>query len=124
MLTVAEIEKWRIARGLTCKELAEQIGANYFHLAAVLRGERPLSTKMEAAIQGVMTAEPEGLKVAIAPQYEELLRTWANTAGMSVDQLVHELLTEAMHMKSRRPQAPPFSRQDGLLAADDDADSQ
>lgn len=124
MATVAEIEKWRVARGLTCKELAEQIGANYFHLAAVLRGERPLSPKMEAAIQGVMNAEPEGLKVAIAPQYEELLRTWANTAGISVEKLVHELLTEALHMKTGRPQAPPFSRHDGLLAADNDADSQ
>ena len=124
MLTVAEIEKWRIARGLTCKELAEQLGANYFHLAAVLRGERPLSQKMEAAIQGVMTAESEGLKVAIAPQYEALLRTWANTAGISVEKLVHELLTEALHMKSGRPQAPPFSRHDGLLAADNDDDSQ
>lgn len=124
MLTVDEIEKWRVARGLTCKELAEQIGANYFHLAAVLRGERPLSQKMEAAIQGVMTAEPEGLKVAIAPQYEELLRTWANTAGISVEKLVHELLTEALHMKTGRPQAPPFSRHDGLLAADNEDDSQ
>jgi transcriptional regulator with XRE-family HTH domain len=121
MLTVKEIEEWRLARGLSCKQLAERLGANYYHLASVLRGERPLTSRMQRAVEEVMKAEGQGLKVAIAPEYEELLRTWARTAGLSVEDLVQELLAEALRMK--RPKAGGFTlpRDEGLMAADDSA---
>lgn len=101
MLTVQDIEAWRARQGLSVKDLAGKLRVNYQHLAGVLRGVRPLTEKLSALVEMEMQREAEGLKVAILPQYEPLLRAWAATANISVDALVHELLAEALRAKLR-----------------------
>ena len=101
MLTVQEIEAWRSRQGLSVKDLAAKLHVNYQHLAGVLRGVRPLTEKLSALVEVEMQRAAEGLKVSILPQYEPLLRAWAATAAISVDELVHELLAEALRSKLR-----------------------
>ena len=101
MLTVDDIEAWRKRQRLTCKELADIMGVNYFHLAAVLRGQRPLTEKLSKQVLEAMEGRGSGLQVAILPQYEELLRTWAATAGITVEELVQELLADALKIRSK-----------------------
>ena len=96
MLTVEKIEAWRKAEGLSCKELAGILRVNYQHFAAVLRGLRPLTEKLAALVEREMARRENGLKVAVLPQYEPLLRGWADAAGISVEQLVQDLLAEAL----------------------------
>lgn len=121
MLTVNEVVEWLAKKRLTCKDLAQKIDANYYHLAAVLRGERPLTTKMQRAIEEFMQQEGKGLTVAIPPEYEELLTVWASVSGLTVEDLVVDLLGEALRL--RRPTAGRCARlrEDGLPAADDSA---
>jgi ribosome-binding protein aMBF1 (putative translation factor) len=105
MLTVADIVTWQKSQGLSCRELAEMLSVNYFHLAAVLRGQRPLTDKLAKQVQDAMESRSRGLHVEILPQYAELLRKWAETAGITEAELVQELLADALKIRGAKKDA-------------------
>ena len=99
MLTISEIEKWLKAKKMSKKQLAERLHLNYKALCPVLAGTRPLSARLSATIEELMNETEAGFSVKVPPEYEDLLRTWAQTANKSVDELVCELLADVLKVK-------------------------
>lgn len=99
MPTLEEIEEWRKANSISRQELAELLHVNYKALCPVLAGTRPLSSRLSARIQELMNRHNKGLIVNLPQELAPLLSTWAETAGISVDALVAQLLEDVLKIK-------------------------
>lgn len=99
MLTISEIENWLRAKKISKKQLAERLHINYKALCPVLAGTRPLSSRLSANIEELMKQDDAGFTVKVPNEYETVLRTWAETANKTVDELVRELLEDSLKIK-------------------------
>lgn len=101
MVTIEDIEKWMKRAGLKRKEAAKRLGVSYTHFIAVLSGARPLTAKLAAAVVAQCDAPESGLIVRVPDEMEPLLKLWAETAGKTVEQLVHDLLAESLRIPKK-----------------------
>lgn len=100
MATITDIENWMKRAGINRKEAARRLGVAYTHFVAVLNGARPLTAKLSAAVEA-QSSEDASLMVRVPDEMEPLLKVWAATAGITVEQLVQDLLAEALRLPKR-----------------------
>lgn len=82
-------------RSITRKQLAEELGTNYNALCSVLTGARPMSAGLASRIEQLM--QKSGKLVYVVPQeWEPLLKTWAETAGVTPEEMLTRLLADAL----------------------------
>ena len=65
----------------------------------VLAGIKPLSPQLAARIGELMERHNGGLTVTLPHEFAPLLTTWAETANITVDELVTQLLADALKIK-------------------------
>ena len=68
-------------------------------ISPVLAGTKPLTPRLAARIADLMERHNKGLTVILPHEYEPLLTTWAATANISIDELVAQLLADALKIK-------------------------
>ena len=99
MPTIEEIEKWRSSHSISRQELANMLHVNYKALCPILAGTKPLTAQLAARIADLMEKYDKGLTVTLPHEFEPLLTTWAATANISIDELVTQLLSDALKIK-------------------------
>ena len=99
MLTLEGIIEWQKTHGISRRELADMLHVNYKALCPVLAGTKPLTARLAARIADLMERYNKGLSVTLPHEYEPLLTTWAATANISIDELVAQLLADALKIK-------------------------
>ena len=65
----------------------------------VLAGTKQLTPRLAARIGDLMERHNKGLNVTLPHEYEPLLTTWAATANITIDELVTQLLDDALKIK-------------------------
>ena len=65
----------------------------------VLAGTKPLSPQLAARIGELMERHNGELTVTLPDEFAPLLTTWAATANISIDELVAQLLADALKIK-------------------------
>ena len=96
MPAIEEIEEWRSTHSISRQELADLLHVNYKALCPILAGTKPLTPRLAARIADLMERHNKGLTVALPHEYEPLLSTWAATANITIDELVAQLLADAL----------------------------
>ena len=99
MLTIEEIEEWRTSHSISRQELADLLHVNYKALCPILADTKPLTPRLAARIADLMERHNKGLTVTLPREYEPLLTTWAATANITIDELVAQLLADALKIK-------------------------
>ncbi len=99
MPTLEGIIEWQKTHGISRRELADMLHVNYKALCPVLAGTKPLTPRLAARIGDLMERHNKGLNVTLPREYEPLLSTWAETANLTVDELVAQLLADALKIK-------------------------
>ena len=99
MPTLEGIIEWQKTHGISRRELADMLHVNYKALCPVLAGTKPLSPRLAARIADLMERHNKGLTVTLPHEYEPLLTTWAETANLTVNELVAQLLADALKIK-------------------------
>ena len=99
MPTLEEIIEWQKAHGISRRELADMLHVNYKALCPVLAGTKPLSSQLAARIGELMERHNGGLTVTLPDEFAPLLTTWAATANITIDELVTQLLADALKIK-------------------------
>ena len=99
MPTLEGIIEWQKTHGISRRELADMLHVNYKALCPVLAGTKPLTPRLAARIGDLMERHNKGLSVTLPHEYEPLLTTWAATANISIDELVAQLLADALKIK-------------------------
>ena len=99
MPTLEGIIEWQKTHGISRRELADMLHVNYKALCPVLAGTKPLTPRLAARIADLMERHNKGLTVTLPHEYEPLLTTWAATANISIDELVAQLLADALKIK-------------------------
>lgn len=102
MITVNEIDIWRKNQGMTLKDLAGKLNVSYKAFCPVMSGKRKLSAKMAANIEKLMSREAGVVRVSLAAEFVPMLQAWANTAGVSIDDVVQYILSDALKNKVKR----------------------
>lgn len=99
MPTLEGIIEWQKTHGISRRELADRLHVNYKALCPVLAGTKPLSPQLAARIGELMERHNGGLTVTLPDELSPLLTTWAATAHISIDELVAQLLADALKIK-------------------------
>lgn len=99
MPTLKEIEDWRAQHAISRQALADMLHVNYKALCPILAGTRPLTPRLAARIADVMENHNKGLAITLPHEFALLLTTWAETANLTVDELVAQLLADALKIK-------------------------
>ena len=99
MPAIEEIEEWRSTHSISRQELADLLHVNYKALCPILAGTKPLTPRLAARIADLMERHNKGLTVTLPHEYEPLLTTWAATANIRIDELVAQLLADALKIK-------------------------
>lgn len=99
MPTLEEIIEWQKAQGISRRAPADKLHVNYKALCPVLAGTKPLSPQLSARIGELMKQHHGGLTVTLPDEFAPLLTTWAATAHISIDELVAQLLADALKIK-------------------------
>ena len=99
MPTLERIIEWQNAHGISRRELADMLHVNYKALCPVLAGTKPLTPRLAARIGELMERYYNGLTVNLPHEFEPLLTTWAATANITIDELVAQLLADALKIK-------------------------
>ena len=99
MPTLEEIIEWQKAQGISRRSLADKLHVNYKALCPVLAGTKPLSPQLAARIGDLMERNHGGLTVTLPNEFTPLLTAWAATAHISIDELVAQLLADALKIK-------------------------
>lgn len=102
MPTLEKIIEWQKGQGISRRELADMLHVNYKALCPVLAGTKPLTPRLAARIGDLMERHNKGLNVTLPHEYEPLLTTWAKTANLTVDELVAQLLADALKIKQNK----------------------
>lgn len=97
--TLREIEEWRKKHNITRRALAELLHVNYKALCPVLAGTKPLTPQLAARIGDLMENYDKGLVVTLPHEFAPLLRMWAETAQITVDELVTRLLADCLKIQ-------------------------
>lgn len=101
--TLKEIEEWRKQYSISRQELADMLHVNYKALCPILAGTRPLTSRLAARIVDLMENHDKGLTITLPHEFAPLLTTWAATANLSVDELVTQLLADALKINHNKP---------------------
>ena len=99
MPTLEEIIEWQKGQGISRRELADMLHVNYKALCPVLAGTKPLTPRLAARIADLMERHNKGLTVTLPLEFVPLLTTWAETANLTVNELVAQLLADALKIK-------------------------
>ncbi len=99
MPTLEGIIEWQKVQGISRRELADMLHVNYKALCPVLAGTKPLTPRLASRIADLMERHNNGLTVTLPREYEPLLTTWAATANITIDELVAQLLADALKIK-------------------------
>ena len=99
MPILEEIIEWQKGQGISRRELADMLHVNYKALCPVLACTKPLSPQLAARIGELMERHNGRLTVTLPGEFEPLLTTWAATANISIDELVAQLLADALKIK-------------------------
>ena len=100
--TLKEIEEWREQHSISRQELADMLHVNYKALCPILAGTRPLTPRLAARIADLMENHNKGLTITLPREFAPLLTTWAATANLSVDELVTQLLADALKISQKQ----------------------
>ena len=99
MPTLEGIIEWQKTHGISRRELADKLHVNYKALCPVLAGTKPLTPRLAARIADLMERHNKGLNVTLPHEFVPLLTTWAETANLTVNELVAQLITDALKLK-------------------------
>ena len=99
MPTLEGIIEWQKTHGISRRELADMLHVNYKALCPVLAGTKPLTLRLAARIADLMERHNNGLTVTLPHEFVPLLTTWAETANLTVNELVAQLLADALKIK-------------------------
>lgn len=99
MPTLEGIIEWQKTHGISRRALADMLHVNYKALCPVLAGTKPLTLRLAARIADLMERHNNGLTVTLPHEFVPLLTTWAETANLTVNELVAQLLADALKIK-------------------------